>query len=333
MLEQTLNPIEFPAVLNVDDHPENLIALEIVLGELKIRIVKAGSGEAALRALLQQEFAVILLDVQMPGMDGFEAARLIRQRERSEDTPIIFITAIERSEERVFEGYQSGAVDYILKPFNPHILRAKVSVFVRLFEMREKVRQQAGQLAAVNAALQQEIAGHKETQTLSLVDSLTGLYNRRAFLAFAEQALKLSTRLTKRLLLFYFDLDDLKRINDNLGHHEGDLALVETANVLKETFRDSDIIARLGGDEFVVLPIEDNQVSAEIIATRLRENLARHNAAENQRYRLSLSFGAAHYDPKKHRSIEELLADADTRMYNQKHTSASQVDLNVTPQT
>ncbi len=332
MPEEKKTSAELPAVLIVDDRPENLDALEVSLRGVNARLVRADSGEEALRALLQQDFAVILLDVQMPEMDGFETASLIRQRERSARTPIIFLTAIERSEERVFEGYKSGAVDYILKPFNPEILRAKVDVFIHLFEMREKVRQQAEQLAAVNATLQQEIAEHKKMRTLSLVDSLTGLYNRRGFLTFAEQALKFSMRLTKQLLLLYFDLDGLKQINDNFGHHEGDLALLETAKVLKETFRDSDIIVRLGGDEFVVLAIEDNQTSAESIADRLRKNLTRHNATENRRYTLSLSFGAACYDPGKHRSIEELLADADTRMYAQKYAAAGQVDLDVTSQ-
>lgn len=142
-------------VLLVDDHPENLIALEAILDGLGQNLVKAGSGAEALRCLLNQDFAVILLDVQMPGMDGFETATLIRQRERSRNTPIIFLTAFSTSDNLMFKGYSLGAVDYLLKPIDPVILNSKVSVFVDLFKKNLEVQHQAAQLAAMNAELKQ----------------------------------------------------------------------------------------------------------------------------------------------------------------------------------
>ncbi|MFB2937859.1 ATP-binding protein [Aerosakkonemataceae cyanobacterium BLCC-F154] len=142
-------------VLLVDDHPENLIALEAVLDGLGQNLVKANSGEEALRCLLNQDFAVILLDVQMPGMDGFETATLIRQREKSRNTPIIFLTAFSTSDKLMFKGYSLGAVDYLLKPIDPVILNSKVSVFVDLFKKNLEVQQQAAQLAAMNAEIKQ----------------------------------------------------------------------------------------------------------------------------------------------------------------------------------
>ena len=120
-------------ILLVDDHPENLIALEAILDRLDQNLVKATSGQEALRCLLHQDFAAILLDVQMPGMDGFETATLIRQRERSRNTPIIFLTAFSTSDPFVFKGYEIGAVDYLLKPLDAGVLTSKVSVFVELF--------------------------------------------------------------------------------------------------------------------------------------------------------------------------------------------------------
>ncbi|HEX9160312.1 MAG TPA: response regulator, partial [Thermoanaerobaculia bacterium] len=134
-------------ILLVDDQPSNLLALESILDELDQNLVRAHSGRAALRHLLETDFAVILLDVQMPEMDGFETAALIREREKSRDTPIIFLTALSRSETNVFRGYELGAVDYIFKPFHPEILRSKVNVFVELFRKREAVKGQAHQLA------------------------------------------------------------------------------------------------------------------------------------------------------------------------------------------
>lgn len=130
----------------VDDHPPNLLALEAALGDLDLELVKATSGLEALRCLLKDDFALILLDVQMPGMDGFETATLIRQRMRCRHTPIIFLTGVQTSSEHVFTGYAHGAVDYLLKPLVPSVLRSKVSVFVDLHRKAEQVRQQSEQL-------------------------------------------------------------------------------------------------------------------------------------------------------------------------------------------
>jgi CheY-like chemotaxis protein len=126
-------------ILLVDDRPDNLMALEAILASLDQELVTASSGEEALKRLLIDDFAVILLDVQMPGMDGFETAHRIKQRGRTRDTPIIFLTAIDREPHHAFRGYAVGAVDYIAKPFDPWLLRAKVSVFVELFEKNERL--------------------------------------------------------------------------------------------------------------------------------------------------------------------------------------------------
>ena len=142
-------------ILLVDDHPENLIALEAILDRLDQNLVKATSGQEALRCLLHQDFAAILLDVQMPGMDGFETATLIRQRERSRNTPIIFLTAFSTSDPFVFKGYEIGAVDYLLKPLDAGVLTSKVSVFVELFKKTMEVQRQAAELVAINGKLKQ----------------------------------------------------------------------------------------------------------------------------------------------------------------------------------
>ena len=151
-------------ILLVDDRPESLLALEVVLADLGQNLVRADSGTQALRCVLMQDFAVILLDVHMPGMNGFETAALIRERERSMHTPIVFLTASDQSELAVFQGYSVGAVDYLIKPFAPEILKSKVAVFVDLFQMREKARQQANQLVAINQNLEREIAERKRAE-------------------------------------------------------------------------------------------------------------------------------------------------------------------------
>src|ERR671930_1067264 len=147
-------------VLLVDDKPQNLMALEAILSNLHLDVVKAGSGEEALRYLLKDDFAVILLDVRMPVMDGLQTAGLIRGRERSRDTPIIFITATAAGsdDDLVTRGYSLGAVDYIIKPIHPHILRSKVAVFAELFRKTAQLRQQAAHLASLNEELEARVA-------------------------------------------------------------------------------------------------------------------------------------------------------------------------------
>jgi PAS domain S-box-containing protein len=136
-------PVPDPVdILLVDDRQENLLALEAILEPLGQRLVRAHSGEEALRQLLVRDFAVILLDVQMPGLNGFETARMIKSRERSKYIPIIFLTAISKDEEYVFEGYSVGAVDYMAKPFQPDILRSKVGVFVDLYNKQRQLQRQ-----------------------------------------------------------------------------------------------------------------------------------------------------------------------------------------------
>jgi CheY-like chemotaxis protein len=144
-------------ILLVDDRPENLLALEAILSALDQTLVRASSGEEALKALLTDDFAVILLDVQMPGMDGFETAAHIKRRERTRDIPIIFLTAINHGPHHTFRGYAAGAVDYISKPFDPWVLRAKVSVFVELYMKNCQLREQAALLR-----LQLEQGGHAD---------------------------------------------------------------------------------------------------------------------------------------------------------------------------
>lgn len=155
-------------------------------------------------------------------------------------------------------------------------------------------------------------------QTLSLKDDLTGLYNRRGFFALAEQGLKAAQRNGIEVLVIYGDLDNLKEINDTLGHQEGDQVLIEVSNILKETFRESDIVARMGGDEFVMLAMNCNELSAEKLITRLEKALNNHDLQRKRPYPFSMSLGISCFDPQKSCSIEALLTRADKMMYYNK---------------
>jgi len=171
-------------------------------------------------------------------------------------------------------------------------------------------------MRAVRCAAKQYML-QAELGNIAITDELTGLYNRRGFMALAERQLKLARRSGRGMLLFVMDVDRLKQINDTFGHSEGDRALKRTAEVLEETFRDSDVVARLGGDEFAVLAIEATDHSEATIKARLFECL-KSISAEQSGYEISLSLGFARFDPGNQTSIGEFMMKADQTMYEQK---------------
>jgi diguanylate cyclase (GGDEF)-like protein/PAS domain S-box-containing protein len=160
---------------------------------------------------------------------------------------------------------------------------------------------------------------HEEKlRSMTLVDELTGLYNRRGFFALAEQQCKLAARKGRSLFVVFADMDDLKRVNDTFGHTAGDQALFETAAVLRHTFRETDVVARIGGDEFAALVLESDPDTAPVVLRRLEANLQRTNAEGTLPFEISLSVGVASFDSEDANSIDELLSLADHRMYEQK---------------
>jgi diguanylate cyclase (GGDEF)-like protein len=167
-----------------------------------------------------------------------------------------------------------------------------------------------------------------QLRDLTLTDDLTGLRNRRGFLLLAEQELKLAKRAGIRLWLLFADLDYLKQINDRLGHEAGSQAIIRTAEILKQTFRDSDVIARLGGDEFVILAASDDSDSGRIMQARLQENVSAFNVNERLPYQLSVSAGVVRVDPDKSASINEAIKEADQAMYEDKHRKKHGSGLN-----
>jgi CheY-like chemotaxis protein len=167
-------------VLAVDDRRENLLALQAILEGLPVDVVPVTSGEEALKRLLVEDYAVILLDARMPGMDGFETARHVKQRERTRHIPILFLTAADYDPHMAFRGYQVGAVDYITKPFDPWVLRSKVAVFVDLYRLHTEVTERAAELDALRKIVDEALellhaAEPTDAAASTLVDRLRGV--------------------------------------------------------------------------------------------------------------------------------------------------------------
>ncbi len=234
----------------------------------------------------------VLLDLDLP--DSFGIDTFLKIHERAPEVPVVVLSGLDDATIAV-NAVRQGAQDYLVKGD---------------FEGQLLVR--AIRYAIERNHLQQRLRG------LSLEDDLTGLYNRRGFIALAEQQLKMARRKGIRLLIAFADLDGLKAINDAHGHTVGSQAIVEAANVLRETFRDSDILARFGGDEFVILLPETEKETFEAPAERLRLNLRAFNDQKAHPYRLSMSLGAAAYDPEEPSSLHRLIEQADQAMYDDK---------------
>jgi diguanylate cyclase (GGDEF)-like protein len=277
-------------VLVVDDDETALFALTSLLESSGATIVQARSGEEALAVAAENDFAAVLLDVGMPGMDGFEVARRIKAHRTSQHVPIIFLTGhIDEAEIR--RGYDAGAVDYLLKPIDPSVLQAKVGTFVDLARLRHETA----------------LLTHR-----ALHDPLTGLANRTLFFDRCEQAVTRLGRDTRLVGVLFLDLDNFKAVNDRYGHDTGDRLLIEAASRLQATIRAVDTAARFGGDEFLVLC---ENVAAEEDMERLQERVI--EALGHTAPPISTSIGyAITADPKT--PAEELVRAADHAMLRSK---------------
>jgi len=277
-------------ILIVDDKEMMSSFVVSLLSQHGHQCETAKNGIEALEKIKKNSFDAAVIDVVMPLMDGISLTKeLLRLYP---NLPVMIMTG-HADDHSAESAIAAGAREFIKKPFS-------IDEFILRFDK-----------------MMRDHKGEETLLALSLTDELTGLYNRRRFFVLAEQYLKVAIRTRKRSLLLYIDMDDLKWINDQCGHNEGDQALIHLSQILKKTFRESDIIARIGGDEFVVL-LESDVENDELLITRLYENIKDCNAKGSQSYKLSISVGAAPFDPENPISIDELLSKADTLMYAQK---------------
>jgi diguanylate cyclase (GGDEF)-like protein len=279
-------------ILVVDDDTAILASLQEGLSLRGYHCQTAMDAATALEIIDKQYFQTVVIDINLPDMDGFVLTEKVK-KSNPDITVIIMTGAIH--EFSYEDAMQAGASDFIKKPFSVKELIARI-------EHAKK---------------------HETLYRISLHDELTDLYNRRGFFTLAEHLLKQAKRNQDGLFLLYADLDDLKSINDIFGHQKGDWALIDIANILRETFRDSDIIARIGGDEFVVMPMGRRGDNVELTMHRLQKAIEMDNMRSKREYKLSLSMGIAYFDSWAPCTIDELLSQADKTMYKQKKSKQS----------
>ncbi len=326
-----------PKILAVDDTAANLVAMRRLLANSGAQLFEARNGNEALALCLDHEFALILLDVNMPDMDGFEVASLLGEAEGLRDTPIIFVTAAYADDMNRLKGYRSGAVDYIAKPINDAILQSKVQVFLELYAARAKLQQALAELAERNQQLTREIAERELIEAMvrhqASHDPLTGLPNRILFHDRLHGAIQRANRHQSRFALACIDIDGFKHVNDSHGHAAGDALLQEIAIRLPAHLRGNDTVARLGGDEFALVleEIDDPQMAlhlCEKICTALGEPYALRVNGEPIEVHIGASIGIAPYTPNGHADADErLMQVADRAMYEAKRSGKNRCVL------
>jgi diguanylate cyclase (GGDEF)-like protein len=260
-------------------------------GALEVEWV--GELSQALARLTQGGLDAVLLSLDLPdssGMVTFDRAYAF-----APDVPILILSDVV-DEEAAISTVQAGAQDYLVKSeVGPSLIVRSVRHAIERHRLFSALR------------------------SLSLIDDLTGLYNRRGFADLGEQYLKLARRSGRGVTMVFLDLDRFKTINDSLGHHVGDRALLQVADILRATFRRSDIVARLGGDEFGVLALEAADESAELLVERLRERIVDFNESSPEPFQLAVSIGMSHHDDNPKVRLADMVAEADAEMYREKH--------------
>ncbi len=284
-------------VLLIEDNPEEDLLIRSALAEkhvtsLTFDVESATTLNQGKDILGKGTFDVVLMDLQLPDSVGIESLEAVRHV--APEVPVVVLTGL-ADEELGVRAVQEGAQDYLIRgEVDANLLSRSTRYAIERHRMMETLR------------------------SLALLDDLTGLYNRRGFLTLAERHAKLAGRTGRGVFVVFVDLDNMKWINDSLGHKAGDRALKDTARALNSTFRESDIIGRMGGDEFAVLGIESYVSSSEAIPERLAQNIENMNQDADLGYQLSLSVGLARIASNETIALDTLLERADQQMYEQK---------------
>ena len=302
-------------ILVVDDHPDNVEIIDARLSSRGYHIESASNGEEALARVLENPPHLILLDVMMPVMDGFEVSRRIKQDDSLPYIPIILVTARGETEDKV-EGLDAGADDYLTKPINFPELEARVRSMLRIKKLQDELDSKNQQLEVANEQLKQ----------LSITDGLTGLFNHRHVHELLHEEYERSKRTGDAMAVVMLDLDRFKDLNDTHGHPTGDVVLAETARILRDGAREIDMIGRYGGEEFIAILPDADESAALQFADRVRKQVEEHPYRnDGKEIRGTVSGGAAGARALEIEQPDELIKQADLALYEAKNSGRNRV--------
>ncbi|MCP3926339.1 MAG: diguanylate cyclase [Desulfobacterales bacterium] len=274
-------------ILIVDDNTHNLKVVGSLLKNENYRTAFSRSGEETLKYLNDNKPDLILLDIMMPGMDGIQTCKKIKEIEIYREIPIIFITALTETD-YLIKAFQAGGVDYITKPIFKEEVVARVKVHIRLKRTMDKLA------------------------NMSITDEMTGVYNRRFAFQVLEKQINIAVREKQDFILCYIDIDNLKKINDTFGHSSGDLLITTVVEALKNNIRVYDYLFRMGGDEFMLLFLNTTMEKADNLVKRLNKEL---KSTKIQGIPVDFSFGFTQFDHSQTIEPDKLISLADENMY------------------
>jgi len=313
-------------ILIVDDDPTNRRVLVDSLRKTGYETLEACDGESALEVATRECPDLILLDVMLPGRDGFEVCKILKGQERTCSIPVIFLTASTRAKD-VESGFSLGASDYITKPFNVKEVRARVAMHLQLRRIQEELVERNARLEQMTRVVAEQ---NVELRLLSRIDPLTGLLNRRAWEEMAQNEHARYLRNGNAYALIMIDVDHFKQFNDTKGHQFGDDCLRKLAECIRSTCRQTDAVGRYGGEEFVVIAPETGFEAARALAERIRQavfNLHIPHSASSAADRVTLSLGVS---PCNQRGLEHALRQADDALYSAKRNGRNRVSDGLT---
>ncbi len=293
-------------ILIVDDIPVNIQLLQNYLGSAGYHTFSAANGEEALLRVRETRPDMVLLDVMMPKMDGFETCRQLKRNEETSYIPVIMVTALNELEDKI-KGIEAGADDFISKPFNRLELLARVKSLLRVKFLHDQLQEKVKQLELAKERLRE----------MAVTDGLTQLFNYRYFREYLDQELKRAARHHLFVSLVMLDIDFFKHYNDQHGHPAGDQVLREIAGLIRDNIRSIDVAVRYGGEEFVMVLPETNRAQACVVAEKIRKMVEKQRFPHEEQQpngNLTISMGVASF-PEDAPDGEELIKKADLRLY------------------
>jgi diguanylate cyclase (GGDEF)-like protein len=316
-------------ILIVDDNHLNLKILADLAEDEGHEAVLAVNGTDALDFVRQELPDIVLLDIMMPDIDGYEVCRRLKQKDMTKDIPVIFLTAKAETED-IVKGFEVGGVDYLTKPFNTLELKARLKTHLALKWARDDLKQYNKQLKKANEFITRQNDQLKQVmkalELASVTDSLTGLYNRRYITSKIEEEVSRFKRNRKSFSIVIGDIDFFKRVNDSYGHACGDYVLREVSQVLQQLIREQDFISRWGGEEFLIMLPETGLDGAAATAERLRSGIEQHKYRYQQAHLLiTMTFGVSVYDEEK--TVDKVILEADNALYQGKAEGRNRVVL------
>ncbi len=311
--EKNIDPL---IILAVDDDPMTLISLATTLSAENRIILTASDGEEALQITLRQQPHLIITDWRMPKLSGIELCKTLRKTKTTRHKYIIMLTSCETDDELI-TAFDAGIDDYIVKPFSPKVLLARISSGERLVRYQQKIRVYATQLANAN----------KKLQNMAMTDFLTGLPNRRNALIRLQNLVAEVKRYGEPLSCIMVDIDHFKKINDTYGHDNGDIVLQKLSEILEEKARSYDMVSRWGGEEFLIISARSDNEDTFQLAERLRKAVAKTTIKiqETVDITLTISLGVASWS-SDYQDAEQLLKEADKCLYQAKANGRNRVE-------